>query len=67
MAFFYMSLYNTALIELSQAKRHICFPVKSMNKINMSKRTSQILYQDTVFIYDRWYKTLSCMMICRVM
>lgn len=59
MAFLDMSLHNTALIDLSQAKRHICFPVKSMNKKNMSKRTSQILYQDVVFIYDRWYKTLS--------
>lgn len=53
-----MSVHNTALIELSQAKRHICFPVKSMNKKNMSMRASQILYRDVVFVYDRWYKTL---------
>lgn len=56
MAFFDMSLHNTALIELSQVKRHICFPVKSMNKKNMSGGTSQILYRETVFIYNRWYK-----------
>lgn len=67
MAFFDMSLHNTALIELSQAKRHICFPVKSMNKKNKSKRTSPILYQDTALINDRWHKTLSLMMICCMM